>query len=57
MYKNILTTVKHSEGKAAQDEKAQEKANQIQKMDEHKIPLEELCFRFQTDLENGITLN
>eukprot|EP00178_Gracilaria_changii_P014259 TRINITY_DN4032_c0_g1_i2.p1 TRINITY_DN4032_c0_g1~~TRINITY_DN4032_c0_g1_i2.p1 ORF type:complete len:111 (+),score=8.89 TRINITY_DN4032_c0_g1_i2:292-624(+) len=24
-------------------------------MDEHKIPLEELCYRFQTDLEQGLT--
>ncbi len=35
--------------------KAKEKAGEIQKMDEHKIPLDELCHRFGTHLENGLT--
>jgi hypothetical protein len=32
-----------------------QKAGEIQKMDEHKISLEELCFRFGTNLEVGLT--
>lgn len=36
-----------------QNQKAGEKANRIQSMDEHKIPLEELCYRFGTSLELG----
>jgi len=38
-----------------QNQKAGEKANRIQSMDEHKIPLEELCYRFGTSLELGLT--
>lgn len=32
-----------------------EKAGEIQKMDEHRIPLDELCFRFGVNLESGLT--
>ena len=32
-----------------------QKAGEIQKMDQHKISLEELCFRFGTNLEAGLT--
>jgi sodium/potassium-transporting ATPase subunit alpha len=32
-----------------------EKAGEIQKMDEHKISMEELCYRFGTNLETGLT--
>jgi hypothetical protein len=33
----------------------EEKAGEIQKMDEHRIPMDELCYRFGTDLEKGLT--
>lgn len=32
-----------------------EKANEIQAMDEHKISLEELCYRFGTNMESGLS--
>jgi hypothetical protein len=33
-----------------QNQRAEEKAGKIQGMDEHKIPLEELCYRFGTNI-------
>jgi len=36
--------------KEAEKMKAKEKAGEIQKMDEHKIPMDELCHRFGTSL-------
>jgi len=41
--------------KELEGRKADEKASEIQKMDEHRIPLEELCYRFGTNLETGLT--
>lgn len=41
--------------KDAEGRKANEKASEIQKMDEHRIPLEELCYRFGTNLEAGLS--
>lgn len=41
--------------KEAEIRKMDDKANEIQKMDEHKIPLEELCYRFGINLEAGLT--
>lgn len=38
-----------------QDRKAGEKADEIQQMDEHRIPLEELCYRFGTSVDVGMT--
>jgi hypothetical protein len=35
--------------------KKDQKAGEIQKMDEHSIPLEELCYRFGLNLETGMT--
>ena len=32
-----------------------EKADDIEKMDEHKISMEELCYRFGTNIETGLT--
>ena len=31
------------------------KAGEIANMDEHRVPLEELCFRYGTNLEAGLT--
>lgn len=41
--------------KEADEKKKSEKANEIQNMDEHKIPLEELLYRFGANLETGLT--
>lgn len=41
--------------KEAEEKKAGDKAAEIQKMDEHRIPLEELCYRFGTNLEAGLS--
>lgn len=43
------------EGKGAQEAKKDMKAAQIQKMDEHAIPLEELCSRFSVNIETGLS--
>lgn len=43
------------DNKEARNIKADQSANSIQKMDEHRIPLEELCFRFGTSVERGLT--
>lgn len=41
--------------KEADARKANQKASEISKMDEHRIPLEELCYRFGTNIETGLT--
>ena len=53
--KSLLTSAVPKSGKAGESAKADEKANQIQGMDEHRIPLEELCYRFGTNLETGLS--
>lgn len=40
--------------KEADTRKKDEKAKEIQMMDEHRIDLEELCERYGTDLERGL---
>lgn len=47
-------TEKPKNEKELENRKAEERAGQIQNMDEHKIPLEELVHRFGTSLENGM---
>lgn len=39
--------------KEKQNQKAEDKAARIQAMDEHRIPLEELCYRFGTNVDTG----
>lgn len=41
--------------KDAYQKRLDEKANEISSMDEHKIPLEELLFRYGTSVELGMT--
>ena len=43
------------DNKEARNIKAEEQASNVQKMDEHRIPLEELCYRFGTNIEAGMT--
>jgi sodium/potassium-transporting ATPase subunit alpha len=45
---------KPKDEKDLQDRKMNDKASSIQNMDEHKIPLEELIYRFGTNLETGM---
>jgi hypothetical protein len=51
----FLTSVPPKNEKEAVEKKKGEKANEIQNMDEHKIPLEELLYRFGANLETGLT--
>jgi hypothetical protein len=46
----LFDSGKPKDEKELQERKADEKAGQIQNMDEHKIPLEELVYRFGTSL-------
>ena len=41
--------------KEAEFLKKDDKAKEIQGMDEHRIPMEELCYRFGINLEAGMT--
>lgn len=41
--------------KEVDEKKKNAKANEIQGMDEHKIPLDELLYRFGSNLETGLT--
>ena len=50
-----LDVIPTEDNKEARNLKADQSANNIQKMDEHRIPLDELCFRFGTSLERGLT--
>lgn len=52
--KNAPTAPPKNE-KEAEVRKANEKASEISSMDEHRIPLEELCYRFGTSVEAGLT--
>ena len=52
---SFLTLVPPKNQKEVEEKKKNEKANEIQNMDEHKIPLEELLYRFGTNLETGLT--
>ena len=46
----LLTSVPPKNQKEVEEKKKNEKANEIQNMDEHKIPLEELLYRFGSNL-------
>ena len=48
---------KPKDEKDLEERKANEKAGQIQNMDEHKIPMEELIYRFGTSWEMICLLN
>ena len=49
-FKNLVGPKNDKEAEAT---RAKDKANENQKMDDHAIPLEELCYRFGTSLDNG----
>lgn len=47
---NLMILVPPKNVKEVEEKKKNEKANEIQSMDEHKIPLEELLYRFGANL-------
>lgn len=51
----FLILVPPKNAKEADQKKKNEKADEISNMDEHKIPLEELLYRFGANLETGLT--
>lgn len=46
----LLILVPPKNAKEGEEKKKNEKANEIQHMDEHKIPLDELLYRFGANL-------
>lgn len=51
----LLYSAPPKDEKDAYQKRLDEKANEISSMDEHKIPLEELLFRYGTSVELGMT--
>lgn len=52
---SFLILVPPRNEKEADTKKKNEKANEISTMDQHKIPLEELLYRFGSNLQTGLT--